>query len=87
MAVQKLFPEKDSTIYSEFPTLNTGLDEIIEASTFYNSLLPQVSRYVIKFSQTEIENIVDNKIGTKNFQANLKNYIANITAINAETTL
>ena len=87
MAVYKLFPEKDSTIYSEFPTLNTGLDEIIEASTFYNSLLPQVSRYVIKFSQTEIENIVDNKIGTKNFQANLKNYIANITGINAETTL
>ena len=87
MAVYNLFPEKDSTMYSEFPTLNTGLDEIIEASTFYNSSLPQVSRYVIKFAQTEIGDVIDNKIGTKNFQVNLKNYIANVTGINAETTL
>jgi len=87
MAVYKLFPEKDATLYSEFPVLNTGLDEIIEASTFYNSVLPQVSRYVIKFSQTEIEDVIDNEIGTKNFQANLRNYIANITGLNAETTL
>ena len=87
MAIYKLFPEKDATLYSEFPSLNTGLDEIIEASTFYNSVLPQVSRYVIKFSQTEIEDIVDNKIGAKNFQANFRNYIANITGLNAETTL
>ena len=34
MAVYKLFPEKDSTIYSGFSTMNTGLDEILEASTF-----------------------------------------------------
>ena len=87
MAVYKLFPEKDSTIYSEFPALNTGLDEIIEASTFYNNIYPEVSRYVIKFSQTEIEDIVDNKIGTKDFQVNLRNYIATVSGINAETTL
>ena len=76
MAVYKIFPEKDSTIYSEFPSMNTGLDEIIEASTFYNSISPEVSRYLIKFSQTEIEDIIDNKIGTANFQVNLRNYIA-----------
>ncbi len=87
MAVYKIFPEKDSTIYSEFPSMNTGLDEIIEASTFYNSISPEVSRYLIKFSQTEIEDIVDNKIGTANFQVNLRNYIANVTGINTDTTL
>lgn len=87
MAVYKLFPEKDSTIYSGFPALNTGLDEILEVSTFYNTISPEVSRYVIKFSQTEIEDIVDNKINGKDFQTNLKNYIANVTGLNAETTL
>ena len=87
MAVYKLFPEKDASIYSEFPSLNTGLDEIIEASTFYNSISPEVSRYLIKFSQTEIEDIINNKIQDSNFQVNLKNYIANITGINTDTTL
>ena len=87
MAVYKLFPEKDATLYSEFPALNTGLDEIIEVSTFYNSVLPQVSRYLIKFSQTEINNLIANEIGDKDFQVNLRNYIANITGLNAETTL
>jgi hypothetical protein len=87
MAVYKLFPEKDSSIYSEFPTMNTGLDEILEASTFYNSISPEVSRYLIKFSQTEIDDILDNKVGTSTFQANLRNYIANITGLNSDTTL
>lgn len=87
MAVYKLFPEKDSTIYSGFPSMNTGLDEILEASTFYDTISPEVSRYLIKFSQTEIEDIIDNKIAGKTFQTNLRNYIANVTGLNAETTL
>ncbi len=87
MAVYKLFPEKDSSIYSEFPLMNTGLDEILEASTFYNSIFPEVSRYLIKFSQTEINDLLDNKVGSNIFQVNLRNYIANITGINTDTTL
>jgi len=87
MAVYKLFPEKDSTIYSEFPSMNTGLDEILEVSTFYNSISPEVSRYLIKFSQDEINDLLENKVGGNIFQVNLRNYIANITGINANTTL
>ena len=34
MAVYKIFPEKSVTIFSYYPTLNTGLDEILELSTF-----------------------------------------------------
>jgi len=87
MAVYKLFPEKDSSIYSGFPLMNTGLDEILEASTFYNTISPEVSRYLIKFSQTEINDLLDNKVGSNTFQVNLRNYIANITGINTDTTL
>jgi len=87
MAVYKLFPEKDASIYSQFPLLNTGIDEILEASTFFTSANPQVSRFLIKFSQSEIEDVLANKIGTASFQSNLKTYIANITGLNSTTTL
>ena len=32
MAVYKIFPEKDATIYSLFPNMNTGMEEMIEAT-------------------------------------------------------
>jgi hypothetical protein len=32
MAVYKIFPTQDTTLYSINPEQNTGLDEIIEAS-------------------------------------------------------
>ena len=40
MAVYKLFPEKDASIYSQFPLLNTGVDEILDVSTFFTSADP-----------------------------------------------
>ena len=48
MAVYKLFPEKDSTLYTEWPNQNTGLDQILEASTYIKDDNAQVSRYLIK---------------------------------------
>lgn len=87
MAVYKLFPEKDASIYSQFPLLNTGVDEILDVSTFFTSADPQVSRFLIKFSQSEIEDVLTNKIGTSSFQSNLKTYIADITGLNSTTTL
>ena len=62
MAIYKIFPEKDSTIYSRFPLRNTGIDEIIEATTFYDGVQPEVSRFLVKFAQNEIEDVLDNKI-------------------------
>ena len=35
MAIYKLFPEKDATLYTQNTLMNTGLDEILEASTIY----------------------------------------------------
>ena len=60
MAVYKIFPEKDATMYSGFPLKNTGIDEILEISTFLDTTNPEVSRALVKFSQTEIENVVLN---------------------------
>ena len=66
MAVYKIFPTKDATIYSLFPNMNTGLDEIIESSqtqiSSANNGNPQVSRFLIQFSSEEINDIINNKI-------------------------
>ena len=57
MAVFKIFPDKDATLYSIFPDMNTGLDEIVEATltTFsYSQPNPQASRFLIKFAQEDL---------------------------------
>ena len=87
MAVYKIFPEKDATIYSGFPVMNTGIDEILEVSTFYDTTSPEVSRFLIQFSQTEIEDVLDNKVGSAQFQTNLRTFLADIRGLNQTTTL
>ena len=62
MAIYKIFPTKDTSLYSVSQSMNTGLDEIIEASTYIQNSSPQVSRYLLQFSQTEINNWVETYI-------------------------
>ena len=87
MAVYKIFPTKDSTIYSRYPKRNTGLDSILEVSADYATSTPQVSRYLIQFDQTSINSIFNDKISDSVYQINLKNYICNINNLNLDTTL
>jgi hypothetical protein len=87
MAVYKIFPSKDATIYTEDPTMNTGLDEILEASTYIKNGNPQVSRYLIQFTDDDINDVINNKINNSNFEVYLKNYKAIITGLNLDTTL
>jgi hypothetical protein len=42
MAIYKLFPTADATLYSGYVNANTGLDEILEASTDFKISNPQV---------------------------------------------
>jgi hypothetical protein len=89
MAVYKIFPTKDASIYSLYPSRNTGLDEILEASTVVNSLSssPQASRFLVQFSDTEIDDIIDNKISGSAWQANFRGFVANLEGLNITTTL
>jgi hypothetical protein len=65
MAVYKIFPEKDTTIYSKYPDMNTGLDQILEISN-ENSLLfdsiPYASRILIKFPTDEINKVLNDLV-------------------------
>tara|TARA_R110002167_G_scaffold291002_1_gene495842 strand:+ start:82 stop:1236 length:1155 start_codon:yes stop_codon:yes gene_type:complete len=89
MAVYKLFPEKDSTLYTEWPNQNTGLDQILEASTYIKDDNAQVSRYLIKFADSEITNVITDKIGTGSTEwiAYLKNFHAVVTGLNLDQKL
>ena len=100
MAVYKIFPTKDATLYSAYPAQNTGLDEIIEASTTFLPDSPEVSRFLVEFSSTEIADVINNKVSgsvtdatgsllpdSKEFQANLRCFIADVTGLNTDTTL
>jgi hypothetical protein len=63
MAVYKIFPTQDATLYSAYPTMNTGLDAILEVSNIIDiSGDPDVARYLIRFDTDEIIDIISNKI-------------------------
>lgn len=87
MAVYKIFPEKDATLYSQYPTENTGLDEILELSTIYNNQLVYSSRPLLQFNQSEILDVINNKIAGTQWQANLKLFLAYASNIPLNYTL
>tara|TARA_R110000796_G_scaffold123364_2_gene237716 strand:+ start:1550 stop:2716 length:1167 start_codon:yes stop_codon:yes gene_type:complete len=92
MAVYKIFPEKDATLYSQFSNMNTGLDPIMEATLTTtiapNDPNPQVSRTLIKFSTNSITNVVDNLIPAESSsQFNLRCFMAKTTGLELDTTV
>ena len=87
MAIYKIYPEKDTTLYTEFPSQNTGLDQIIEASTYISQDAPQVSRYLIKFPTSQITEMYTDKITNGEYKAYLKNFNAVVTGLNLDQKL
>jgi hypothetical protein len=88
MAVYKIFPEKSATIYSFYPTLNTGNDEILELSTFESiNGTNEVSRVLIKFPSSEINDIIANKVSNKTFDTYLKLSLANAFSLPLDYTI
>jgi hypothetical protein len=90
MAIYKLFPTADATIYSGYPNMNTGRDEIVEASTTEDGAfdpVPQASRFLIQFSSTEITDVLTNKIGNLPWSSSLKLFIANAEGLTGTTSL
>ena len=88
MAIYKIFPEKSATLYSFYPTINTGLDEILEISTFTSiNDTNEVSRAIILFPSDEINDIINNKVSGSTYDAYLKLYLANASSLPVNYTL
>jgi hypothetical protein len=89
MAVYKLFPKQDATLYSLFPQMNTGLDEILDVSNlnFAVNTNPQVARYLVQFDQSEINSVFNTYVSNSQWAADFKCFIATAQSINVDYTL
>lgn len=88
MAIYRIFPEKDAFISSEKSTTNTGKDEILEIGGYPDtSGTGRANRSLIKFSDRDINNVVDNIIGSDNFTSTLHLSLAYASEIPTEFTL
>ena len=88
MAVYKLFPYKDTSLYSMYPSMNTGIDPILQVSNlnFAVDSSPSVTRTLIQFDNNEIEDLLENKV-TGNWEAYIKSFIATAQGINESSKI
>ena len=89
MAVYKIFPTRDASIYSAYPSMNTGVDSILEVSNTAPDITPspRVARALVQFSQTEIDDIIENKISGSTWRSNLRLFIAEAEGITTNTII
>ena len=94
MAVYRIFPTADTTLYSGYPAMNTGLDEILEASTNFkigelqsDGEYPQTSRFLVRFDNEEIKSVVNSTVAGAPWQANLRCFLAKATGLSNTTTI
>lgn len=92
MAVYKIFPIKSATIYSEFPAVNTGRDEILEISSYFKGTDSYVKRSLLSFDSTEVSNVLESYVSSStreatDFSASLKLYLASANEVPSSYTI
>ncbi len=89
MAVYKIFPYKDTSLYSLYPDMNTGIDPINQVSNLNFALLTSatVARSLVEFSSEEIVDLLDGIISGYKWDAYFKNYIATAQGIVETSTI
>lgn len=90
MSVYKIFAEKDATIYSDYGSMNTGMDAILEltknTSLYYESQ-STAARILIKFSDDDISDVISKYVGNKDFKAYLRLYMADASGLPTDYTI
>ena len=90
MPVYKIFAEKDATLYSDYDTMNAGMDAILEltknTSLNYESQ-SSAARILIQFSDDDISEVVSKYIGSRDFKAYIRLFMANATALPTDYTI
>lgn len=61
MALYRIFPSKDSSIYSEVATTNTGRDELLEVGRYLSEGSYRTVRSLVEFDTSEIQDVINNK--------------------------
>lgn len=76
MAVYKIFPEKDTFIFTEVSTANAGYDEMIEIGGYPIQEIGQTARTLIQYKTAEIQDVLNNKVGSNIWTASIEMFIA-----------
>lgn len=88
MAIYRIFPQKDTSLFSESSTENTGIDEILELGGYEDSSgVGRAIRSIVQFSTTEIQDVVDNKSSGASVSASLNLYLAEASNVNTTYTV
>ena len=93
MAIYKLFPNKDTTLYSLYPDKNSGLDSILEVynKTYYSDPIfistAEIARTLISFDSTEISDVLNDLVSSSQWQSNLRLFNAKTTGVINNSTL
>lgn len=97
MAVYKIFPNKDATIYSRYPEINAGRDEILEVTVKNINSVAGISenvgststddirRSLISFSNIELDKI--KAFNSSSFKANLRLFLATAENLSQDYTI
>tara|TARA_R110000796_G_scaffold44540_3_gene108533 strand:+ start:3053 stop:4249 length:1197 start_codon:yes stop_codon:yes gene_type:complete len=88
MAIYKIFPFKDTSLYSMYPNMNTGIDPILQVSNLNFSLLTAatIARSLVEFDTTEIQNVIEGIIVDKTWEVYFRNFIATAQGV-VETSI
>lgn len=77
MAIYRIFPESDTFIFSEGVKGNAGKDEILEIAGYTDfSGTGRTKRTIVKFATSEIQSVVNSKVGSSSWNAYLRGYLA-----------
>jgi hypothetical protein len=88
MAVYKIFPEKDTFIFSKEPTNIAGKDEIVAINSYNDrSDQRQSSRILVKFNQQQIEDLISNTIDSNDYKATIEYYLAETFGVPTEFSI
>jgi len=91
MAVYKIFPTRDASLYSAYPNMNTGDDAILEVSNTFPNInpSPRVARSIIDFEGSHILNVWYNHLSSSGnrWTSYLKLYAADVSGIDQDTTI
>tara|TARA_R100000152_G_C6754915_1_gene178628 strand:+ start:214 stop:1329 length:1116 start_codon:yes stop_codon:yes gene_type:complete len=71
MAVYKIFPSADAFVNTQVVTANAGFDEMLELAGYPVNEVGQTSRSLVRFKTSEIQNVLNNKVGTTPFTASI----------------
>lgn len=86
MAIYRIYPSKDTSLYSKYIDASAGSDEVLEIDSYFAQSDTYVTRSVLAFDHSKTVDVITNLTGGT-YQANLKMYLAFAQEVPTEYTI